>query len=404
MGCRRAYDTDLAEFVLNPSSSRWAAFRSHYAACPDCSAEVRAWTELHALLQGGGYPVLSGSESDLTHPTPERLLQFEQRPRSLPATERQSIGQHLAHCRSCTDEIGALRGFDFAASQQTAKLPRARRSVSLADLAAFVRRTVLHPGFAYAVVLLLLLPTVADRVRQGPSDGYEPAPSSSDAAQASRSEFDEHFDDRRRMEHAAAERRTSIVQEEGPSPAEQRLAAGPRAKTHRFEQEAIGKLESAPLDVRRQAPTSPTAASPRQRGYLSHTAPGATYRSRRAREEAAATTARAGAVAGDDAPPGPVVTVLDPMTTVLIDAPRPGTRAALRIPVPPAARKQAPLEVRVVDAGGRRDVRERFPAATARLQVDMHLPASWLAAGRYRIEVRAVASGTVLAAFALDVR
>src|SRR5437016_5267679 len=146
MSCRRAFDLDLADFVAGSARPEWAEFRAHYARCAECSAEVRAWTELHLLLQ-----------PPAAHPAEELLLRFESEPGRLPAAERRAVEEHLARCASCNDELAALRRFDFASLE-------ARAAASPAvSFAAFLRRLVLHPAFAYAIVLLLLYPALEGR-------------------------------------------------------------------------------------------------------------------------------------------------------------------------------------------------------------------------------------------------
>src|SRR5256712_9284480 len=147
MSCRRAFDLDLADFVTGSARPEWAEFRAHYARCAECSAEVRAWTELHLLLQ-----------PPAAHPAEELLFRFETERDRLPAAERRLVEEHLARCPSCKDELAALRRFDFASLE-----PRAAASPP-ASFAALLRRLVLHPAFAYAIVLLLLYPALEGRL------------------------------------------------------------------------------------------------------------------------------------------------------------------------------------------------------------------------------------------------
>src|SRR5216117_4195408 len=109
MSCLRAFDVDLADFVASSARPEWAEFRAHYARCAECSAEVRAWTELHLLLQ-----------PPAAHPAEELLLRFETERDRLPVTERRAVEEHLAHCVSCNDELAALRRFDFASLEARA--------------------------------------------------------------------------------------------------------------------------------------------------------------------------------------------------------------------------------------------------------------------------------------------
>ena len=149
MSCRRAFDVDLADFVAGSTRPEWAEFRAHYARCAECSAEVRAWTELHLLLQPPG-----------THPAEAVLLRFETEPGRLPAAERRAVEEHLARCPSCRDELAALRRFDFTALEPKAAVAPAPRP----SFAERIGRLVLHPAFAYALVLLLLYPALEGRL------------------------------------------------------------------------------------------------------------------------------------------------------------------------------------------------------------------------------------------------
>src|SRR5947199_8359019 len=151
MSCRRAFDLDLADFVAGSARPEWAEFRAHYARCAECSAEVRAWTELHLLLQAPG-----------AHPAEAMLLRFETEPSRLSANERRGVEEHLARCPSCRDELTALRRFDFTALEPKAAAAPAR--APRPSFAALLRRLVLHPAFAYAIVLLLLYPALEGRL------------------------------------------------------------------------------------------------------------------------------------------------------------------------------------------------------------------------------------------------
>ena len=155
MSCRKSLEIEFAEFLADPRAPGFEAFRAHYPRCADCAAEVRAWTELHLLLAGGR----PGTEA--AHPAEEQLLRFEEHPETLPAAERRAIEAHLEVCRSCPDELRALRGFDFASLEASpaAKTPAWRRWRETFLKPA--RRLLWHPAFAYALVLILLYPIVA---------------------------------------------------------------------------------------------------------------------------------------------------------------------------------------------------------------------------------------------------
>lgn len=148
MSCGRAFEIDLAAFLEGGREGELADFREHYPTCAACSAEIRAWTELHLGLGGGPESV---------HPTPETLLRLEDEPDTLPASTRRPIEDHVARCRSCRDELAALRGFAAPGREPSAARSRSR---GWSGLLAGLRGLVLHPAFAYALLLLVLTPTI----------------------------------------------------------------------------------------------------------------------------------------------------------------------------------------------------------------------------------------------------
>jgi hypothetical protein len=151
MSCRRAFVIDLADFLSEPGREEFAEFREHYPVCPECAAEVRAWTDLHVLLQSRAAGPNGG------HPEPEALLRYEQGDARLGTAQVAELEGHLARCPSCRDELSALRGFDFSVVGAEAPRGLAVR----ARIGAFVgglQSLLLHPAFAYALVLVLLYP------------------------------------------------------------------------------------------------------------------------------------------------------------------------------------------------------------------------------------------------------
>lgn len=164
--CHRAFETDVPAFVRDPRAAEWNDFRDHYPRCSPCTAEVRAWTELHDALD-----VLGGPTGDGAHPSEDTLLRFAERREDLAPAERDAVARHVHACRPCRDELAALARFDFAAL--TAREPTtapARQTRSFVDSVrralASVRHVALHPAFAYALVVLLLVPTLARRSTQ----------------------------------------------------------------------------------------------------------------------------------------------------------------------------------------------------------------------------------------------
>ena len=153
MSCRRAHETDLVEYLAEPRAERFRAFREHYPLCPECAAEVRAWSELERTLA-----------PPAVHPEPALLLRYEDEPAALAAAERRDLETHLAGCAPCRDELAALRGFDFAAAGAPAPVREVEpRGGGFARALERLRWLVWQPAFAYALVLALLVPLLLER-------------------------------------------------------------------------------------------------------------------------------------------------------------------------------------------------------------------------------------------------
>jgi hypothetical protein len=149
MSCRKAFDIDLPRFLSDARADEFAAFRDHYPRCAECAAEVRAWTELHIRLEAG----------HAGHPEPLLLQRYEEEPERLGDAERARVAAHLRSCAACRDELAALRSFDPAGLATPAAAPAPGRA-GLRELLGSLRRVLWHPAFAYAVVLLAIVPTL----------------------------------------------------------------------------------------------------------------------------------------------------------------------------------------------------------------------------------------------------
>jgi anti-sigma factor RsiW len=160
MSCRRAYDLDLAAFLADPRAPELAEFVEHYPRCPECAAEVRAWTEVHLALAS-------------RHPAPAELLAYHDG--SLGADARAMVGRHLATCPACAEELRAVQRFDVT-RVPAALAPRPRRATPAGSVARRIGRVLWHPAVAYAVALLLLVPVLAQRPWETPPPAREPAP------------------------------------------------------------------------------------------------------------------------------------------------------------------------------------------------------------------------------------
>ena len=333
MSCRRAFDVDLADFVASSARPEWAEFRAHYARCAECSAEVRAWTELHLLLQ-----------PPAAHPAEELLLRFETERDRLPAAERRAVEEHLARCPSCKDELAALRRFDFASLE-----PRAAASPA-ASFAAFLRRLVLHPAFAYAIVLLLLYPALEGRLP-------------SLARQAAREDGKPAIEPLADKNAPAGE--VSLKPAEPAAPANVARSEERRFMRARKEAEAPALRESG-----RAGGEGNVASTTGADGLAQEKAERLYGKLDAAAEPAGWKTL---ALSREGAPADVAAREL-------------GAGLVLTLPVPEAARN-ASVEVRVLDAHGGREMRERFAGPAERV-VAMRLPAVWLTPGTYTAGLR----------------
>jgi len=342
MSCRRAFDLDLADFVASSARPGWAEFRAHYARCAECSAEVRAWTELHLLLQ-----------PPAAHPAEELLLRFETERDRLPVAARRAVEEHLAHCVSCNDELAALRRFDFTALE-----PKVAASPA-PSFAEWLRRLVLHPAFAYAIVLLLLYPALEGRL---PSRGQQAA-----------------REDRQAVADRPAGKSAPAARQKAQEPAAPANLA--RSENDAF-MHARRETPAPALGGRLQAGAETAPKQERLADEKARVEPeAAAEKAERYSETRAATPEPAGWKALALSAPGA------PADVAVRDL---GAGLVLTLTVPDAARSGA-VEVRVLDARGGREMRERFARAGER--VAMRLPAAWLTPGTYTAELRRLDAG-----------
>ncbi len=143
MSCDRSRQIELADFLDDPRAASFRDFREHYPRCAECSAEVRAWTELQQALQ-----------SD--HPDPAQLAQYA----SLEPQQRARIDLHTARCPSCREELSDLERFDPALLTSGAATAAAAGPGWLGEFMQGLRRLLWQPAFAYAIAGLLLLPVL----------------------------------------------------------------------------------------------------------------------------------------------------------------------------------------------------------------------------------------------------
>jgi len=337
MACRKAFDLDLVACLLDAGRPEWMEFREHYPRCAECAAEVRTWTELQSSLAP-------------PHPGPEELIRFESRANDLPPDARTAIGAHIATCRSCRDELRALRAFDprsMAAGGEQAK-PRRRWWRGMG-------RLVLHPAVAYGIALALAIPLLFDAVGGRVTDKMA-------AFRAGGA------GERKKVKEEVLARQSSDRLQSAPAATLEAKPAPPG-----YEAEGYG-APSAPA----APPAAPAAARPSDTLALAKAAAAPERR----REAMAGNQARRDGAPDDERP----VVVLTPDREVVLQAPAQGL--VLRL-APPRSQPAVPpglAWLRVRDAAGRRELREQqfgSPGSSAEIRV----PAGWLEPGSYRADI-----------------
>ncbi|MBW2237141.1 MAG: zf-HC2 domain-containing protein [Deltaproteobacteria bacterium] len=354
MSCRRAYDIDLADFLAEPRAERFAEFRDHYPRCAACSAEVRAWTEVDGLLHPAGD----------AHPEPEILLRYADD--VLAPAERSGLAAHLEQCAACRDELTALTGFEPARAG-AAQPTRARPS-----LLDSLRRLLFHPGFAYALLLLVAAPTLYDLVAPGgPASSLAPEP--------------EDF----AWQREAGERTLS-----DEVPADNRLERLPA----RSEKKEYRAAEPAPLQERAEAPAAKAVAAPKRKAAPSPAAaaPATAFADADLAEEGAEadepassdTVAEAGASALRSRA-GQLELRQDELRALgyvvagssLAFEPRPGGGGRVRVPL---LQGHGESRVRLISPDERRSLEEVVPDGVA--DVALEVPPAWHEPGAWRVE------------------
>lgn len=384
MKCDRSTHLDLAAFLAGESSPDLDEFRAHYPSCPDCWAAVRAWMTLHGELDPQP-PVRQ-------HPSEELLLRFETEPEAMSAVARSSVQTHLKACASCRDELQTLRHFDFSILQRpAADAPQTdsgrtmKRRSWWRDFFAPVRQIVLHPAFAYGLVLLLLLPQLstflpnqrgfspqqvrpfvgAPLAESEPAAGVAPRNRQDVPAQqlaekpgslsgASERIFAPLYEgDTLRRAESGTETHEYLVAPEPPSFAKER---------RKTETPAVGQARRANIAGIEQSDEVGQAAGGQVMGKsLSHDATGE---------------------------PGKVVTIqMDPSGRNNIPMQGMLGGAVLHIKPQQPIRPGSDVAIRIKSADGRRELREIHTASGGDGYLNMTVPPGWMPDGTYSVEV-----------------
>jgi hypothetical protein len=379
LSCRRSYDIELASFLANPGDPQFEAFRAHYPTCVECAAEVRIWTELDAALRGD-----AGSGG---HPVEELLLRFEEAPQELQAAARESVRRHVEGCRSCRDELAALRRFSPAAARPSESSPARLRRLLLG-----LRGVLLHPAFAYGLVLLLLYPAVTsfigDRGSRRPPETPREAtadralpPARAPAPRPAAVPRDE-------LERALGQAPSSV----GQAPSSVRPAPSSAIEEPRRSGEVPSPArEAASADATAQSsggePTHPLGEAPQQMaaGELRVPAPES------ARSTSDSELPRGAGPKEARESHGLVLTRLG--EPVELDRGRAEGELTLRMLPPHFTDRGAAARLHIVGTDGSRELREEARVGGDGM-VRMGIPRGWLEPGAYRVEVSVGAPGT----------
>ena len=356
MNCRESLTLDLADFLARASAPEFAAFRAHYPRCVDCSAEVRAWTEVYTALSASA------------HPSPDSLLRYQDA--SMPESDRRGVARHLATCAPCRDELRALAAFDRDSA-------RAARP-AVAERKTWFRmrewtRLVLHPALAYGLVLALLFYPALRNL--GPRPQYR-APVDAE-------------------EGTAHDRLAAPSREQRTAPAEQKRDDDSGLVLHdTLRPEApAARAPERPRDAAKQrASETPPASAPEAGG--------------RAKVDDSARESDSNQLAGlAKAKRGTAeetVALLRGRARTQLEVADQAGEVTLRAAVRSELGAKGSLEVRVFDVNGDREIRERIAPVSG--HVDMRVPRAWLVPGMYRLEVRTAGEGIDEDAFDFEVQ
>ena len=329
---------------------------------------------------------------------PDLLLRLEESADTLPTEQRALLETHVADCVSCAEELTALRGFDFGRALAPATASVEPKPAAIGRLVETLRGWLWQPAFAYALVLVLLVPMVLQRFsgtelpelaqsrdvfeRGSPakqalpgSTPAEPArppdakPQASTPAPALTPQLEEP---EARLRGAEAKRARKVRPVAPLQPPPERLKSELREnQDDREEQSARTSEDEAALADERFA-SNVELDRPAEVAQP----PGFAGRARGAASSAVAHLSRA---AAQDPGPESLQASFDSDRTVV----------RFGVPTPSGVPEGADLLVRVASADGRRELRARVRSAAKQTRVE--LPGAWMTPGSYRVEVRIAA-------------
>jgi hypothetical protein len=299
----------------------------------------------------------------------------------------------------CRDELRALKA--FASDRVRGAAPVGSFGRRLRERLAPLGRVAWNPAFAYALLALILLPTVYAAFYTTVAPRFGAAPTASEALRERRAPMQQAeirsadeslvFGESERDPREFAKTQSRLAESPEPSRARQEVAA------------VRPSAEMADREARSDRP----ARAPRAAGSAARSIEG----SRLAAPEPADRMADIAL----EADPGRESALLEPsvafrvapmavrpsaaggLPPVRLQADRPvelaagAIRGGLRLQIPlPAELAEAgggELRLRVSDASGRRELRERLVVDPGATEVETRIPAGWLTPGLYRVEL-----------------
>lgn len=388
MSCNRAQETDLLAFFADPRSEELAEFRDHYPVCADCSCEVRAWSEVDALLR----------EAAAEHPEAADLLRFESQPGSFDSAGRARLASHLEGCPSCRDEAGAIR--TFLASQTSrsavpAATPDASRSSEAPGWLETLRAALWSPAFAYGLLVVLCVPLLSDYWSEGPTATFERIDDAAVPAQKSQRVAPEPDRSDSAEPQVEPARAPEVAPAQGVSDPKKQARVDLRSEAAARQQ--VKREAVAPPQQEMDSPASKPAEL-REYEAFADRAPELELRKRsRLSQE----TSGQIAMESDAADSGLRASASAEPQKSPVSVLREGERYRIRVRNELALQPGARVELRLIQADGARALVERVKAEAEVFEI--RVPVSWLAVGAHQIEVRDVDANAVLARYPLSI-
>jgi hypothetical protein len=289
----------------------------------------------------------------------------------------------------------------FAPDRVRGAAPVASFGRRLRERLASLGRVAWQPGFAYALLTLILLPTVYATFYATVAPRFGAAPMASEALREQRAPM-------QKAEIRSADESLAFAESDRdrPEPAKKRPRPAESPVHSRARQEVAAVRPSAEM-ADREARSDRLARAPRAAAPVARSFEGSRL--------AAPKPADRMADIAHEADPGRESALLEPTAALQIapeaarrsvagrlppvrlqvDRPvelgagaiRGGLRLQIPLPAELAEAEGGEVRLRVSDASGRRELRERLVVDPGATEVETRLPAGWLTPGLYRVEL-----------------